>query len=223
MAKLSDERIKEFKDIFEKQQDKEISWQEASEGAYNLVGFFETLFDIWVRDQQRKERLKKFPNGFQIEGIGYSCAICGIGTQENSNWYDKYGIKCMTCQKAIDKKVIPASLAKNKESWYSKYEIESYFNVKSPTLRSWIKQGILRARTVTNDGGGVHVQLFLIKDNKDTLPPKKLLKSYSVKETKDGQDWYHSEPWYKFVDPVEHLKGYKIMSYLQVTYKEGEK
>jgi hypothetical protein len=64
-------------------------------------------------------------------------------------------------------------------------------------------------------------QLFLIKDNKDTLPPKKMTESKMVKETKDGKDWYRSEPWYRFVDPFEYLKGYKIMDHMRQTEPKG--
>jgi hypothetical protein len=61
----------------------------------------------------------------------------------------------------------------------------------------------------------------LIKDNKDTLPPKKLTESQMVKEVKEGgKEWFRLEPWYRFVDPLEHLKGYKIMDYLKFTNNE---
>lgn len=42
-----------------------------------------------------------------------------------------------------------------------------------------------------------------------------------VKVQKDGEDWYHSEPWFLHADPIEVLKGYKILEYLQ-TLKEKE-
>lgn len=217
---LSQTQIGELKDIIEKESGKEITWEEASKAAYNLAGLADIMFDCWVKDEQRKKKLEQSPKGFHLEGIGYSCFICGNSVSNEETWYDKYGIKCMVCQRAIDRKEIPPSLAKNKDSWYSKYDMESSFNVKGPTLRKWIKAGILKARTVTNDGEGTHVQLFLIKDNKDFLPPKKLVESHSVKETKDGQDWIRIEPWYRFVDPHKHLKGYKIMEYLKVVIKE---
>lgn len=79
----------------------------------------------------------------------------------------------------------------------------------------------LKPRVVPNNLGKSHAYFFLIKDNKDTLPPKKLTESHMVKEAKeDGKEWYHSEPWYRFVDPFEHLKGYKIMDYMRFTKKE---
>lgn len=42
-----------------------------------------------------------------------------------------------------------------------------------------------------------------------------------VKFQKDGKDWYHSEPWFKYKDPKEVLGGYKILEYMS-TMKENE-
>jgi hypothetical protein len=163
-------------------------------------------------------KLEEFPKGFHLDGIGYTCAICGGSASNENSWFDKYGIKCMICQKAVDRKEIPPSIAKKKDSWYSKTDLEIFFNIKGPAVRRLIKQGVLKARNLTTDGRQIHHQLFLIKDNKETLHPKKLLKTQMVKEITNGQEWYAWKPWYMFVDPHEHLKGYKIMNYLEVLY-----
>src|SRR3989344_857360 len=217
---LSEEAIREFQEIYKKEYGKELSYEEASDAAYRLHQLAGILYDRWVEDQKRKKRLKESPKGFQLDGVGYSCFICGSGTQTAGNWYDKWGIKCLICQGAVDRGEVPAWVAEHKNGWYSKYDLESRFNVKAPVLRRWIKEGIIKARTITRDGQGIHTQIFLLTDNKDFLPPKKLTESGTVKETKDGEDWYHSEPWYRFVDPHKHLKGDKIMDRLKVT--EGE-
>ena len=219
---LSKEIIQEFKDILEKKSGKEISWEEASEGARSLARFAEIMLDSYQEDQRRKKKLEENLKGFHLEGIGYTCFICGGSISNEETWYDKYGIKCLVCQKAIDKKIIPAGAAKNKDSWYSKYDLKSRFNIDRHVLARFVKQGILKPRIVPNESGRPHIQIFLIKDNKDTLPPKKLTESQSVKETIEGKDWFRLEPWYRFVDPFEHLKGYKIMDYLRVTHDEKE-
>lgn len=219
---LSDERIQEMKTLLEKEHGREFSWKEASDAAYNLVGLVEVIYEGWEEDQRRQRKLKENPKGFVLDGVGYSCFICGAGTQKDENWYDKWGIKCGICQDAINRKEIPPSLAKNKGSWYSKYDLESAFKLKGPVLCSWIKSGLLKVRTVTNRGRGVHAQLFLIKDNKDMLPPKDMVKGHMVKEESSGdENRYSMHPWYHFVDPREHLKGYKILDYLKFT--EGGK
>ncbi|RJQ32010.1 hypothetical protein C4572_01565 [Candidatus Parcubacteria bacterium] len=177
--------------------------------------------DEWKeKDKVREEKLKANPKGFHLDGVGYRCAICHDSTKEGDNWYDEFGIKCLVCQKAIDDGEIPASLAKDEDSWYSKFELDHYFNLKGPVLRKWIKEGIIKPRVVSHYGKGVHVELFLLEDNKEFLPPKKLVESRSVKTRKDGKDWFTTEKWYRFVDPYEHLKGYKILDHLKFTVVE---
>ena len=208
----------------EKEGGREYSMDEVAEAGRQLVGLAQFCVDGWYEDQRRKRKLKKHPKGFTLEGVGYTCFICGQGTQKDENWYDKWGIKCLVCQDAINRKEIPPSLAKNKESGYSKYDLERAFKLKGKVLNSWVREGILKARVVTNRGKGTHCMLFLIKDNKGFLPPKKLVESRGVKEVKeDGKEWYSSRPWYYFVDPWEHLKDYKIMDYMKVPDEDKEK
>ena len=220
---LSEERIKEFQEIYKKEHGVELSYEEASEAAHNLAGLAEVLFDSWLEDQKRQKKLKEFPKGFQLDGVGYTCFICGSGTRAGENWYDKWGIKCTICQAGIDKGEVPAWAAKHKDGRYSKYDLETRFNLKTPALKVWIKDGVIKARTVMRESKRAHVQIFLLCDNTDFLPPKKLTESHTVKETKDGKDWYHLEPWYRFVDPWEHLKGYKIMDHMKATEPEEQK
>lgn len=65
------------------------------------------------------------------------------------------------------------------------------------------------------------MQIFLLCDNKGFLPPKKLTEPQMVREEKEGKTWHHLEPWYRFVDPFEHLKGYAIMDHMRATPAEG--
>jgi hypothetical protein len=183
------------------------------------------FMEEWKEEEKRREeKLKENPKGFHLEGAGYTCFICGDHTPQGDNWYDEYGIKCLVCQKAIDEGEIPASLAKDKDSWYTKYDIESRFNVKGPALRSWVKKGIIKPRTISHYGKGVHYEFFLIEDNKDFLPPKKMVESQFASTTNEkGEKTSRSYPWYCFVNPVEHLKGYKIMDHLRVLTPEEVK
>lgn len=64
MANLSHERIQEFKDLFEKEKGGEISWSEASEGANNLVSFYEVLLKCHIKDLKLKEKLVESPSNF---------------------------------------------------------------------------------------------------------------------------------------------------------------
>lgn len=169
------------------------------------------------------ERLEANPNGFILEGVGRNCAICGKGSGEDGSWYDKYGLKCLVCQKAIDTGEIPASLAKDEDNWYDRYDLERAFNLDRHALRRWVKEGIIKSRIVSRYGKGVHTELFLLEDNKDFLPPKKLVESQMVSEVKNGETLRNLEPWYRFVDPFKHLKKYKIMKYMRVIPPEEMK
>ncbi len=108
------------------------------------------------------------------------------------------------------------------ELWYSKYDLEDCFNINTQTMNRFIKEGVLKPRIIPSPGGRVHKHIFLIKDNKGTLPPKKLTKSRSVKITEDGKEYIRSYPWYKFEDPNIVLKDYKIMDHLRVTNEERQ-
>lgn len=79
-----------------------------------------------------------------------------------------------------------------------------------------IRRGILKPRIILDESGKPHFYVFLIKDNKETLPPKEWIESQLVRERKeDGKDWYHSEPWYKFKGAIEKVRDYKIIEHFR--------
>jgi hypothetical protein len=211
-----DKRIQELKEIMEKEKGESVSQEDAEKTAASLEGLANILFESWMEDQRRKKRLKENPKGFTLDGVGYSCFICGSGTRKDENWYDKWGIKCLICQAGIDRKEIPPSLVAHRESWYTSHELERAFNLKSSHLRKWLADGIIKTRTITNGAGRVHTQIFLIKDNDGFLPPKKMIESKMISFEREGETWHRSEEWYKFVNPFDHLKGYRIMDYMRV-------
>jgi hypothetical protein len=190
---------------------------------YSLERLGTLMEEFKKHEEELAEKLKANPNGFILEGAGRRCAICHNSSREDGSWYDKYGIKCLVCQKAIDEGEIAASLAKDEDSFYTKYDLEHLFNLKGPTLRKWVKDGLIKARNISRYGQGVHETIFLMEDNKGFLPPKKILKSHSVNEVKDGQTWTHMEPWYRFVDPFKHLKKYGIIKHMRVVPPEEMK
>jgi hypothetical protein len=174
-----------------------------------------------MQDTRRKKMLEESPKGFHLDQTG-TCLICGQSTSHEKSWYDRYGLKCLNCQKAINRKIIPVAIAIDKEKWYSKYDLESYFNIKSALLIKYIKHAILKDRIILDENKNVHFQLFLIKDNKNVLPPKKLLKSRITKTMVDGEEYLTDEYWYEFADKklVDHLKKYKIIHYLPESFSK---
>jgi hypothetical protein len=81
-----------------------VTDQELFEAEHWLRGYAELALDSFLKDEERKKRLEESPKGFHLEGEGYSCFICGTNVSNEETWYDKYGIKCLTCQSAIDKR-----------------------------------------------------------------------------------------------------------------------
>jgi len=219
--KKREELRAELKQIMEKDRGREVTDAELFEADNWFRGYASLMLDLGIKEAQRQERLKKNPEGFHLEGEGYTCFICGGSASKEQSWFDKYGIKCMTCQDAINKKIIPATAASNKDSWYSPLDFEHSFFINRFGLRRFIKEGLLKPRIVPAASGHAHYRLFFIKDHKDILPPKELTKWPMVKFQKDGQEYYHSEPWIYHSNPLEVLKDYKILDYMK-TLKEHE-
>jgi hypothetical protein len=169
---LSEEFIEKYKKIHEKEYGEKLTSEEAYESAHNLLGFFEVLYKCAMREDGHKRRLGKEPKGFALEGSFYSCPICGCNTPGPEMWYDKHGQKCIICQKAIDKKIIPGSLCKNDKEFYKMWEIERWYNLKAQTIKKLVREGKLKARIINRVDGKPHCYIFIIKDNSGVLRPK---------------------------------------------------
>lgn len=219
--KEKEESRAELRKLLEKQEGREVTDQELFEAEHWLTGYAKLVYDMALKEHERKKKLDENPKGFHLGGVGYTCFICGDSVSNEQTWYDKHGIKCLICQSAIDKKIIPATTASDKDSWYSQLDLENSFFINRWGIKRFVKEGLLKPRIVRGLAGGTHCQLFLIKDHQGILPPKELTKWPMLKFQKDGEDRYHSEPWFLHADPKEVLKGYKILEYLQ-TLKEKE-
>lgn len=178
---LSQKAIGEFKEIYKKEFGKELSDAEASEASNNLVNLVDLLIKCHARDMERKHRLKKEPKGFHINDGIYECGICRYQIEGEKTWYDKWGLKCLICQKAIDTGAIPGFACENRESWYRMWELKDSFGISSPTARKLIRQGKLAARIVAGENSGVHEYVFLKKENIHLVDPDKkdpVIRSY---------------------------------------------
>jgi hypothetical protein len=208
----SDELVERYQEFHKKKSGEDVSREAANENLSSLVGFFDILWQMDIKDKKREEKLKEFPKGYAfMDGQRYSCSLCGMSVQDEGLWYDKWGIKCLLCQKAVDRKIIPGSLCKNHDSRYSVWEFEHYFKLSAPNVRKLVKEGLLTARIVPTEKGRPHVRVFLMKDNKGVLPPKNLLKTMHVPL---GDRSFRVVQWYDFQEPADLLKDYKLLSYL---------
>lgn len=218
---ISKEKIQEFKNLLEKEMGEEVSWEYATESAHNLANLIDLLMRLERKERERKHKLATTnPKGFSLEGQGYTCFICNNSCSDEGMWYDKWGIKCRICQRAIDKRMIPASMAKYKDKWYSTYDIKDRFGITHHALKKFLAHGVLVSRDVLTPSGKIHCQLFLLKDNKGVLPPKHLTDSVGIQtKGENGKVWISSEPWYCFKERHEAVKDYGIMKYIEFVDK----
>ncbi|MCX6736428.1 MAG: zinc ribbon domain-containing protein [Candidatus Parcubacteria bacterium] len=219
--KKKQERKEELRKLLERERGREISDQELFDAELWLTNYANLMYDFAKTDFQRKTKLEENPKGFPLEGKGYTCGICHNSISDEQTWYDQNGLKCLTCQDALDKNIIPVSVIIDRESWYSVSDFESSFFMKPNAVRRFVKEGLLKPRIISNASGKTHFQLFLIEEHEGILPPKEVTKWPMVKFKKNGKVYYHSEPWFMHKDPKEALGSYKISEYM-ATLKENE-
>jgi len=209
----SQKTIDKLRDSLEKEKGRKID-----DEMNKVVDFLELLAKCTVqnvcKEAERGKKLEEFPKGFHPEEAG-TCTVCSSIEKKENLWYDKNGIKCLPCQKAIDSRIIPGTLGKKPDSYYSETELANYFNLKGKVLNSFIKDGKLTARIVSGVDKAVHIRFFLLKDNKQFLPPKRLVKSNWSKDDTSERKGYGFYPWYYFHDPKLHLENYGISEYLR--------
>lgn len=167
---LSDKAVQKFKDIYKKEYKKDLTDAEARDEAERLVGFFDVLMQVAEKDYRRKLKLKDSPKGFPIDDDGtYSCFICYESITTVNGWYDKYGLKCLNCQRAVEKKIIPPIVFKDRKSWITNWELKDKFGIHPSTARKLIKEGKLKARVINKENGSTHYSIYLLSENQDFL------------------------------------------------------
>ena len=213
--------IQQVKESLEKGQGHEVTWEEAEKAQSDLQILAHIVYDSYQKDHQLKLQLKKNPKGFPVEKGG-SCALCGGVTSLENSWYDKNGVLCLPCHEAIKSETIPVSAIKDKDSWYSKMELQTYFNLKGTDLRKSIREEYLINSCVFTKNKKIHFELFLISKNEEVLPPKTLIESRIKKISLKGKEYYTTEHWYEFVDEkkMQELSKYRIIEILAYTFSK---
>lgn len=100
------QQIEELKSILEKENGRPFSVEEATEAHRSTETLLRIIVDGIFEEIERKQKLETSPEGFHLDD-GRACVICGQPAIKENSWYDKNGIKCMSCQKALNKKIDP--------------------------------------------------------------------------------------------------------------------
>jgi len=116
---------------------------------YALAGI---TFDIWKFQKSLDRRLEEKPEGFSFPAEGRMCRLC-MGGGAGEFWYDKLGMRCMDCQNAFVKKVIPGYVFtddKNKRH-ITETALVVRHGADRKEIRKYIKEGVLKPRRVDHD------------------------------------------------------------------------
>lgn len=205
--KFIKKHFKEAKKVIDEANGIDATEQQVREVLHFLKSMAEISLEQMEKDFELAKRLKAEPGGFLMEAdYGPGCCICGSPRGEVDRWYDKNGIKCMYCQRAVEQKLIPVNVATDRESYYSEQDLSKYFNLNGKVLTEWINGKLLTCRVIKNSKGGRHCRIFLMKENKGFLPPKKMLEKAAGDS---GDHWYHC------VAPFDYLKKYGIIAHMR--------
>ena len=164
MANISSKSLAKFKKLCNEHGIKYDTDAEYREAANNLLGYFEVLMEMDKEEQARQRRLKDEPSGFALEGQDRSCPLCRRYYEGESLWYDKWGIKCLDCQEALRKKIVPGYVFKDHKN--EKHIIDRLLadiaDLHVQTVRKLIRRGDIKARKLPN---GTYV--ILKRENPD--------------------------------------------------------
>lgn len=131
------------------------------QSADNLVRFVELMVELDAEHRSWERRLEKEPKGFSIPSKGRNCSLCKSGIY-GEVWYDKWGMKCLNCQNAFNKKLIPGYVFKDKDNkrHITAAQLNSKFGLHPQTIKKLIRQKKLNARVIPNGP-----MVFLKSDN----------------------------------------------------------
>ena len=163
MPRLSKKQYDEYKRICN---EKGITYESELEmqlEADKLVDFVKLMVELGQEEHERERRLLKEPKGFTVPSKGRTCSLCKQSVF-GEVWYDKWGMRCMNCQAAYKRRIIPGYVFKDHDNHkhYTAEELHWRVGVHPQTLKKLIREGKLKPRIVPHGP-----TVFLKRDNPD--------------------------------------------------------
>lgn len=129
----------------------------------------------------RTRRLKDAPDGFFLNdgGRGYTCGICRRSHNGEDIWWRPDGLRCRDCWRNIQEGVIPVlDLDKEwrEEEYFTKFEADYYYGVKSQSIKKLRREGALVGRDLKDERDYAYETVFMVSEN------QKFLKDHPRKE-----------------------------------------
>jgi len=168
---IPDKSLSKFKKIFEEMSGREWSDDEVRDSAERLTRFYSILFDIYKEEKLKEKKLEEFPNGYHLDDRDgqYHCNICYRYIEGKDTWYDKYGLKCMDCQRNIDNGVIPGEICKDDRLWFKNWQLKSDFGIHPQTAKKLVREGKLKVRELKDREDNTYFRVYLVSENKEFL------------------------------------------------------
>ncbi len=107
------------------------------------------LYDIYQIHKQFEARLEREPGGYSFPAEGRTCTL-SMGGGSGDFWYDKKGMRCMDCQTAYIKKIIPGYVFTDKDDkrHITETRLIVRHNADRKEIRKYIKNGVLKVRRI---------------------------------------------------------------------------
>ena len=175
---ITDQSLQKYKEILERDSKRKWSDDEVRDAVERMTQFCTLIIDMYREEKQKERKLEEFPNGYHLEDRDgqYSCRICARYIHGKDTWYDKYGLKCMDCQRNIDNGVIPGKICKDESLWFKNWQLKSDLGIHPQTAKKLVREGKLKVQNLLDSEGKTYFQVYLVSEN------KKFLKTVKWKE-----------------------------------------
>jgi hypothetical protein len=168
---ITDQSLQKYIEILERDSKRKWSDDEVREAAERLTQFASLLIDIFLEEKKKEKKLDEFPNGYHLEDRDgqYHCRICYRYIEGKDTWYDKYGLKCINCQRNIDNGVIPGEICKDEDSWFRGWQLKSDLGIHPQTAKKLVREGKLKVRELKDEEGKTYFRVYLVSENREFL------------------------------------------------------
>lgn len=125
-------------------------------------------YDMYKIHKQLEARLEREPSGFVFPADGRICKVC-MGGGSGDFWYDKKGMRCMDCQTAYIKRIIPGYVFTDEDNkrHITETSLIVRHNADRKEIRKYIKEGLLKPRRI--DHGKFQPTLVFLKRENPNL------------------------------------------------------
>ena len=168
---ITDQSLQKYKEILERDSKRKWSDDEVRDAVERMTQFCTLIIDMYREEKQKERKLKEFPNGYHLEDRDgqYHCRICYRYIEGKDTWYDKYGLKCMDCQRNVDNDVIPGEICKDENLWFKNWQLKSDLGIHPQTAKKLVREGKLKVHNLLDSEGKTYFQVYLVSENKEFL------------------------------------------------------